>query len=303
MNIQVAGNNMSFLECFSSETRVKIIELLNIRAMNIKEMAESLNISSAIVTKHIQKLEKAGILTTQSIAGKRGMQKICSLTLDSVTLQFKTQKPLDRNRYSIHLPIGQYSSYEARPTCGLASESKIIGMVDDPRYFSDPEHVKAAHLWFGSGFVEYRIPNYLLRNQKISSLEISMEICSEAPGYNESWPSDIQFYVNDQSAGIWTCPGDYGDVRGVYTPEWWNHGTQHGLWKSLSIHEKGAFIDGIHLADITVDDLEIHYGEDILFRIASYETAQHGGGVSLFGKHFGNYNQDILVTVIYQDIS
>jgi predicted transcriptional regulator len=303
MNIEVSTKNMAFLECFSSETRIKMIELLNVRPMNIKELAETLNISSAIVTKHVQKLEEAGILSTQSISGKRGRQKVCSLLLNSVTLQLNTQqKKTDPNRYSVHIPIGQYSNYQVKPTCGLASENKIIGMVDDPRYFTDPEHVKAMHLWFGSGFVEYRIPNFLLRNQKINSLEISLEICSEAPGYNESWPSDISFYVNDNQVGIWTCPGDFGDTSGVYTPGWWSHGTQHGLWKTIAIYPHGSFIDGIKFSNKTINDLALKNGEDIHFRIACHETALNCGGVSLFGKQFGNYNQDIVANIIYTQI-
>ena len=48
-----------------------------------------------------------------------------------------------------------------------------------------------------------------------------MELSSEAPGVNSNWPSDISFCLNDESIGIWTSPGDFGDVRGIFTPDWW----------------------------------------------------------------------------------
>jgi predicted transcriptional regulator len=300
MNIQVNSQNMPFLECFASETRVKIIELLNERPMSIKELADKLKLSSAIVTKHIQKLEEAGIVGTESIAGTRGRRKVCHLLPESVTLQFKTGAAPDRNRYEVSVPVGQYSDCQVKPTCGLASETAILGMIDDPRYFSNPEHVRAKHLWFASGYVEYRIPNYLVGGQKVRSLSISVEICSEAPGYNENWPSDVTFYVNDIPIGTWTCPGDFGSTKGVYTPSWWNLGTQHGLLKTVSVRQDGSYIDGIRLSDANAGDLAIAFGEEIRFRIACLETAEHCGGISLFGRQFGNYDQEIEVTVHYE---
>lgn len=299
MNIEVNRSNLKFLECFSSETRINIIELLNARPMNIKDLAEALNISSAIVTKHVQKLEEASIITTESIPSTRGRQKLCHLTLESATLQFRTKQEPEQNRYAVSIPIGQYSAYEVRPTCGLTSDTKIIGIVDDPRYFSDPAHVKASHLWFGSGYIEYRIPNYLVGKQSAQSISISLEICSEAPHYNENWPSDLSFYINDVCLGVWTCPGDFGAVRGVYTPAWWDLGTQHGLLKQITIDSEGAYIDGIRMSDRTIKELSIGYGDDIRFRINAPETATHSGGLSMFGKQFGNYDQDIQVYVAY----
>ena len=43
--------------------------------------------------------------------------------------------------------------------------------------------------------------------------------------------------------GTWTSPGDYGDKRGVYTPQWWKlKGSQYGKLKTWAqtvaeIHE------------------------------------------------------------------
>jgi len=300
MKIHVSVENMAFLECFASETRVRMIELLNERPHSIKELADALSVSSAIVTKHVQKMEEAGIIGTESIPGTRGRRKMCRLIADSVTLFFKTPKAEDRNRYSVSIPVGQYSDCQVRPTCGLASETGIIGIVDDPRYFSDPEHVKAKHIWFGSGYVEYRIPNFLLGNQRVRSLNISLEICSEAPGYNESWPSDLTFFINDIAIGTWTCPGDFGNNKGIFTPDWWDLGTQHGLLKQIVVNPDGTYIDGVKLSDVNTGKLAIGYGEEIRFRISCLEEAEHCGGVSLFGKHFGNYNQEIEVTVQYE---
>jgi predicted transcriptional regulator len=301
MNIQVNTSNMLILECFSTETRVRMIELLSKQSMNISELAEALKLSSAIITKHIQKLEEAGIVGTQSVSGTRGRRKVCHLIHDTLTLTLKEPASVhvEQNNYHVSIPVGQYSGYSVKPTCGLTSDTGIIGMVDDPRYFTSPDHVKAKHIWFASGYIEYRIPNYLVGKQHVEQISISMEICSEAPGYSENWPSDISYYLNDIFIGNWTCPGDFGSVRGVHTPAWWNMGTQHGLLKTLTVHSEGAFLDGIQLSDVTAVDLGIEVGQDIRLKIACPDTAVHCGGISLFGKHFGNYDQEIEVTVQY----
>ncbi|NIK80365.1 putative transcriptional regulator [Paenibacillus castaneae] len=298
MEVEVSSRNMKFLECFSSLTRVKIIELLNIQPMNIKSLSAALDIRSPIVTRHIHMLEEAGIVRSESVAGKRGMQKICHLQLTQATLLFKGAPAVENlKRYVVSLPVGHYSSYQIKPTCGLASDTQMIGMCDDPRYFADPEHVGAKVLWFGSGFVEYRIPNYMVNNENPESLEISMEICSETPCTVNHLPSDIAFSLNGVGVGTWTYPGDFGTARGLYTPQWWHKNIQHGLIKTIRVNRQGSFIDGIHVSDVTIEHLKLSYDKEILFRITSSATAKNCGGVTLFGKGFGNYNQDIEVTL------
>ncbi|WP_245236125.1 ArsR/SmtB family transcription factor [Paenibacillus sonchi] len=299
MKVDVTTANMRILECFSSDTRVRMIELMNEKPYNIGELAEALGLSSAIITKHILKLEEAGIVATENLAGKRGTQKRCTLKLDQLTLVLRSsaaEEQPDQNQLTVDLPVGQYSAYEVRPTCGLASPEKLIGMLDDPRYFDDPGHTKAELLWFASGFVEYRIPNYLVGNQSASALSISLELCSEAPKYNDNWPSDITFSVNGMDLATWTCPGDFGSRRGQYTPSWWVD-TQYGLHKTLSITGNGTFIDGVQFSGTRIGQLNIRAGQELRFRISCLETAVHCGGVSLFGKGFGNYPQDIRVTI------
>lgn len=304
MELDVNLSNLVLFEALASQTRIKMIELLKHESLNIKEMSLKLDISSAIVTKHVYQLEEAGIVATEMIAGKRGMQKLCKLRLDKVTLLFKPEshekQEQIRDHYNVSLPVGQYADYQVRPTCGLASETKLIGMRDDPRYFAEPEHVKAQHIWFASGYVEYRIPNYLAGKKPVKTIRISLEICSEAPGYAEDWPSDITFSINDKTVCIWTSPGDFGSVRGKLTPQWWEPGsTQHGLLKTLLITADGTYMDGVKLSDVSVKDILIVPSEEIRFRIASSEDADNPGGVSLFGKHFGNYEQDIEVMISY----
>ena len=46
-------------------------------------------------------------------------------------------------------------------------------------------------IWFTRGYLEYQFSNYTLQQAPVKQVEFTFEICSEAPGYNEDWPSDI----------------------------------------------------------------------------------------------------------------
>lgn len=303
--LKVSTESLNFFEAMSSVTRIKIVEMLGKCPMNIREIAQKLGLSSAIVTRHIDILEKAEIVACEFKPGKHGVQRICRLDMDELALRFRPKKRGGFSyRYSV--PVGQYSDHEIQPTCGLAGRNSLIGMLDDPRYFSDPEHNAASLIWFGSGFLEYHLPNYLLENQKAKSLKISLEICSEAPGYNEKWPSEITFSVNGIEIGSWNSPGDFGGRKGVLTPEWYTLGTQYGLLKTITVNRSGSYIDGIQFSNQTIQDLSLFSESPITFRIISSEkhgnssSLQASGGVSLFGRYFGNYRQDIEVCLEYE---
>ncbi|MFC6332556.1 ArsR/SmtB family transcription factor [Paenibacillus septentrionalis] len=301
MEVSVNQDNFSILECFSSPTRIRIIELLNERPMNIRSLSEALDIKPPIVTRHIQMLEQAGIVASELIAGKRGQQKLCSLKLEQMVLNFRSQihnKKPSVQKYDVMIPVGMYADYEVKPSCGLASEHSMLGMCDDPRYFADPVHRDARVVWFSSGFIEYRIPNYMLYNEQASSLEVSLEICSETPcSSSHLQPSDIVFSFNGIDVAVWTFPGKIGKGTAIFTPQWWHKDIQHGVMKHIRVNEQGTFIDGVLVSNMTIDALSLCADEEIVMRISSRSDAKRCGGVTLFGSGFGNYNQDIHCTI------
>ncbi|MFC0472165.1 ArsR/SmtB family transcription factor [Halalkalibacter kiskunsagensis] len=299
MQIDLSNHSIPVFEALASNVRLAIIQNLSERSMNIRELAEAVGLSSAIMTMHIKKLEKAGIIRTEMTPGKAGIQKLCILTVDHIKINFPTKMTKLSNYHQTELSVGHYTDFLIEPTCGLATKEKIIGEFDDTRYFLDSERFNAKILWFGKGYIEYKVPNFLLSNQKPTELEISMELSSEAPFTNENWPSDISFILNNVELGTWTSPGDFGDNSGKYTPDWWPRVVnQYGLLKCIRITTTGTFIDGIKISSITIDDLNIRE-KQWTFRIAVHEEAEHIGGVTLFGSGFGNYNQDILFRLFY----
>lgn len=299
MKVNVSIEHMKLFETLSSKTRIRILELLSKGPKNIGELAKLLGVSSAITTRHISLMEEAGIIRTENIPGKRGLQKLCHIAVDQIILSFEHQAT-DKEYQLVSIPVGQFSAYEVSPPCGLASLEGYIGVCDDPRYFSDPAHVNAALIWFQSGWIEYRIPSYIISSRPIHSIEISLEICSEFPGYKEDWPSDIYFYLNEIPLGMWTSPGDFGNNKGIYTPDWWKAGSQYGLLKTIRITNTATMLDGIVLSNTTLNELNFQPGKDISFKIAVPKTTLNVGGLNLFGRGFGNYDQDIVVRVEYE---
>lgn len=303
LHITSLNDGLEIFKALGSDVRVQILNiLLENNNMSMNELASRLNITNGALTGHIKKLESSGLISTSSESAGHGNQKICSVHLDKILIDL--EKPEDfQNIYNTELKVGHYSSYNICPTCGLASSKALIGEVDDARYFEHPDRYNADILWFTKGYVEYVIPNFIPSSQRITQITISAELSSEAPGINNVWPSDISFYLNDVCVGTWTSPGDFGDVKGLFTPDWWpQNWNQYGLLKLLVINKKGTYIDGLKISDVTIDSFDLDYRSGIRFRMAVEDDAAHVGGLTLFGKSFGNYGQDIRVSLNYAPI-
>ncbi|REK64345.1 MAG: transcriptional regulator [Cohnella sp.] len=284
-------------EALANGARLRILELLAERPMNLKDLAQALDLSGPMMTMHIRKLEQAGLIRTRMVRKDGGTHKMCSLAEDGVEIAFPSREKEARPVQEVSVPIGHYTRYEVYPTCGLATKDQVIGQYDDARYFLEPERMSAQILWFGKGFVEYQIPNYLLTGQKAEEIEISLEIGSEAPGVNKHWPSDIHFYLNGVLLGVWTSPGDSGEGRGKLTPDWWpDHINQYGWLKMIRVRRDGTYVDGQRVSDVTIADIPAARNHWTL-RLAVPEDAEHVGGLTIYGESFGNYAQDILFRV------
>ena len=283
-----------------SDVRISILKELMLHGrMSMNELARSLNLSNGALTSHIRLLEAANLLRINQDASGHGNLKICEPHLEKILFAFGGGQ-VSRNEYSSHLRVGQYSRAQVYPTCGISTAHAIIGEVDDARYFTHQKRFEADILWFTKGYVEYMIPCVIPENARIEQIDVSAELSSEAPGSNADWPSDIHFYLNDNLLGVWTCPGDYADVPGLFTPNWWfSSWNQYGLLKTLSIRSNGTFIDGLKLSDISIDSLRLDSRLPLYFRMEVPESARYVGGLTIFGRGFGNYNQDINFTIQY----
>lgn len=304
-----AGGVETF-RALASEPRLAILALLAEGARNVAEIGTHVGLAQPTVTKHVQILERAGLLTSEYLPGTQGMQKRCRLTHDRLLVSLESERAPAERVLEVSMPVGLYTTAHARPTCGLASPEHIVGWLDDPQTFFVPERGSAEILWMSDGFVEYVFPCGLPASREITRLEFMAELCSEAPHTNGSWPSDITLWIDGTEIGTWTSPGDIGadeaGRRGFRNPAWWPEGmSQHGVLKIWSVDEAGSRVDGVPAnpagGPVTIEELRLRPGQPITVRLGIKPDAEHRGGFNLFGRGFGDYAQDLLLRLHYGD--
>ncbi len=307
----VAGNKTLFMDgeqgikvmqALGNETRLLMLSLLSHRTLNLSALAEAINLPQSTTAFHLKQLEGAGLVNVQYLPGTRGQQKLISKRYDEVHFKLPgVAIESASNVVEVSMPVGNYKRIAVKPTCGIATDTKYIGMIDDVRSFYEPEHVFAQILWFKQGFVEYDFPNNIPYGSQATELQFSMEICSEAPEYDLDWPSDITLSVNGVETGIWTSQGDFGGVRGRLTPEWWPiEQTQYGVLKRWRITMDGTYVDGEKISEVSLDNINLEANPHICMRLEVKKDARNVGGINLFGKRFGNYNQDLVMRTHYE---
>lgn len=286
----------------SSKIRINILKLLNYKKMNILELSEQLGLPVSTIAFNVKVLEKAGLIITELQPASRGTMKVCTRNFDDIymNLNLRTGMNNPKNSYQIEMPVGHYLDFDVYPTCGLINQNGIMKPDDEPSLFYHPDRMTAQLIWFRKGYVEYRFPLLLPADAKIESIQFSLELCSEAPRYDHQWPSDITVWINGTEVCTWTCPGDFGDRRGKLNPAWLpDTHTQYGLLKTWKVTQAGSYLDDVRVSDVTLNDLKVIGNKSVRFKIGIKPDAANIGGINLFGKGFGDYEQDILMRVIY----
>jgi predicted transcriptional regulator len=283
----------------ASPVRIRVLKLLQQRgSLNVNEISDALGLPQSTIATNVQILEEAELIRTRLVKATKGQQKICTARYGEIVIRLDAEPPERHdNVIDVAMPLGLYTSCNVTAPCGLCSTEGIVGVLDVPDLFLDPRRMQAALLWFGRGYVEYKFPNNAkILNSRIEAIEFSMELSSEVPGTNTDWPSDITLWVNDVRIGTWTSPGDFGDKRGIFTPRWWKlEGSQYGKLTTWRISDEGSFVDGARCGNTTLGKLELARHHSIRLKIGIDENADHPGGLNIFGKGFGDYDQDILM--------
>ena len=291
-------------KALGSETRLEILRFLSAHTCTLLEIAEALDLPPSTATLHINVLEKAGLIETDLRPATRGLQKVCARIYDRIVIQLPADTERQDTAVEVSMPIGAFVDVNIIPTCGLLGDLGIIGHLDDKSAFYEPERIHAQLIWFRRGFVEYRFPNRLPPNVSLDDIEVSFEVCSEAPLHHANWPSDVTVWIGNVEIGTWTSPADFGGERGALTPDWWDtQNSQYGLIKVWKVTHHGSFVDGIQVSKVSLNNLSLKPGEPIPVRIGIKDSASNIGGMNLFGSRFGNYPQDIVLRQHYKRMS
>lgn len=287
-------------KALSSPVRIQILNLLKNSTLSIQEIASALSIPVSSSASHIKYLEDAKLVVTETQPGVHGSMRVCICSMQSFLLEtagFTTHN----TTLSLEAPIGTYYECQIDPTCGLANENGIIDAYDSPAAFYSPNRIQAQLLWFQQGFIEYRFQNIMKPHERLREISFSMELCSEAPGYMEDWPSNITISINGHEVTTYLSPGDFGSRRGKLTPLVWPNGqTQYGLLKTFSVRDDGGYLDkNLVNPHLTIADLHLKEKPCITLRIEVKADAKHVGGINLFGEKYGDFPQGIIMDLIY----
>lgn len=305
IDLTLGENNQELLKiahALSSPQRLEILKLLNTSSMTVKEIADYLNypLSSTLLNCNI--LASCNLINIKETYTKLGKSKLCDRNCDRINLNIFHDTAKVEKKLIVNIPIGNYCGYEIPYGigCGIATKEHTLGADNDTNVFFNEERYKAGYIWFAEGFLEYRVINRSIPS-KLSSIEISFEICSEAPFYRNDWKSDISLFICDKEVGTWTSLGDYGGRRGKNNPKWWPDAlTQFGVLTNWKINSEGTFVNDKKISDVTIHDLNIKEKPFIPIKLGVKKNTKYCGGISLFGKSFGDYNQDIIM-VFYWD--
>lgn len=288
------ARSVEVFKALASEGRLAILRYVGDRRVSVTQIASDLGMPASTANRQVALLEEAGLLETQMLPASRGLQKVCSRSVSAILIDLPSDVHARDEATAISMPIGAYTSFDVQPTCGLAGPSAIIGLLDDPHSFYDPERIGAQLLWFRAGYVEYQFPYRVPAGADVLALELTAEVCSEAPMHDPEWPSDISVWINSVHLGAWTSPGDFGGQRGYLTPAWWpSVSTQFGVQKRWRVGMNGTTIDGIGLSGVKVQELGLEPRRPITVRIGVRADARRVGGINLFGRGFGNYPHDL----------
>jgi predicted transcriptional regulator len=293
------------LKVLGIEIRLRILELLQNQELNVTEIAKMLDIPQSTATTSILALEEAGLVDSHIANGVKGGQKICTARYKEIFITLNPPGfPIQNNVVEVEMPVGLFTSHNVCAPCGLCSRESVIGYLDVPSTFYSPDRIKAALVWFENGYLEYKFPNnsMYLEKGRVKRLELSMEMSSEVPGTNTNWPSDISVWINEVEIGTWTSPGDFGDRRGRFTPSFWKlEGSQYGILSTWEVTKNGTFIDRLQRSQATLEDLRLDKHHSVKIRIGIADNANHTGGINIFGRGFGDYDQDITLRLYMDD--
>ncbi len=185
------------LECFSSAARLDILRLLAEQPLNISELADRLCISSPVVTRHVARLENAGLVTSRMMPGKRGIKKVCVLCEQQLIIDLTCEDTPPAANASAVLPLGAYVTANVTAPCGLMAAGRTLGLQNDPRYFQNPERQTADMLWFSSGTLNYILPDTLSLICK--NLEIQFWMCCKTYFHQNVSQLSLTFSCGDST--------------------------------------------------------------------------------------------------------
>lgn len=297
---------VSIGRALSVPLRIDILRLLNRKPMMISQIAEELGIPLSSCIFHIRTLEEAKLVKAEYSTTGKGTQRWYSYAKSKMIFLSLRQAEGSRTGAETavyEVGVGDFIDAEFSENCGMASEQDML-MLNDPASAFLPERHEAQILWSAvRGKFTYAVPGIFARGQMPERISVSMELCSECLGYNHDYKSDITFSLNGHDLCTYTSPGDFGNRYGTFTPSWWYpESTKYGKLVVIDVDASGIYLNGQLCSEKnTIETFAQEKNVRMLFQIEVKKDAKHAGGLNLFGKKFGDYDQGIVFRAYYPE--
>lgn len=291
-------------DALGNKTRLKILRYLQQSPyiFTVPELAKGIKMPMTTFMFHLEKLQKAGVISVWYKSGTHGALRLVQRKLKTVDISLFYTVTDEKNIQSEiqSVGVGQFSDFTGG-SFNFCTENKHYTFFTDNCY--SPERFGAQLVYTSNGQITYRFSNIAAKMHTVKSIELSLEICSEAPYFDNDFLSDITFWINDTEILTYTCPGDFGDHIGKLNPEWWSsRNTQHGELLTITVDDHGVMLNGKRIqSKVTLKKLLLDTGNKIEIRFGNKSNARNVGGFNIFGKRFGDYPQDIDFIIRYND--
>ena len=286
----------------ASPVRVAILSQLKSNETSVIELARQNMVSVSSIMFHLNLLKEAKLINIVTIKTNKGNKRIVNRACINANISMSIDNPnYYNNKYYESMPVGCFTDAEFGNKSGFVGENAVIALYGDGPFV--PERFNARLVYLNYGFVEYSFNNGKFRNKEPLEISFALEICSEAPYYNNNFKSDITFYINNKKILTYTSPGDFGGRKGKFAPDFLSlNFSQFGLLKNIIVNKNGVYLENTKIdSNITIDDLKINESNCIKLKIESNLNDENPGGFNIFGKGSGDFQQDIEMNVIYVD--
>jgi len=287
----------------SDKKRLRILQILQRppHKYSIRELATIFQMPISTLVHHLQILEQAKLIHARYRNDSKKESKVIHRA--SWNIYLSIYKPVQNpHPYQLvdtqMMPIGHYVDFNGADFHFVTPTNTHSGIYS-------PERFESKLIFTTRGVIEYYFDNTIAKNKTVNELSFSLELCSEFPFYDNSHKSDITFWINDVKLTTYRCEGDYGDRRGNLNPYWWpSVNSQYGKLVSVSVNRDGVHLNGVLVnEDVTLQDLSLAEDKKISLKFGNDDAEEYPGGFNLFGSEFGDYPQDIIFQLYYNEES
>lgn len=273
------------------------------RVFSVTDLVKGLDIPTTTLLFHLEKMADVGLINIIYKSTPHGTQRFVTRNLHGANLMFYRSADIHAEydaTETYSMGVGQFHEFTG-DTFSFCTASGAFHSPNSNQFCYIPERFDAQLVYTSKGRITYRFGNLPAIQRRINKIVLSLEICSEAPYYDNNYKSDITFWINGKEIATYTCPGDFGERRGRLNPDWWNsNNTQYGQLVTVSVSDGGVSVNGINTnSSVTVNDLKLNGKNYTEIVFGNKDTALNPGGFNIFGRSFGDHPQDISLTYYF----